>query len=138
MALGVIMRFPSLEWAQMLCSKINDISLDEIKSWNWDILFILKNVRNDEDMRFKVNIQAGKCLGVEEGVVLDADYIIEGDYSIWKQILFGELDLAMALLSGKLRLIKGDRLNLIKHIRAAVIIANIIRAQGITKDIEVL
>lgn len=131
------MKFPSLEWAQKLCSEINNIDLEEIKSWNWDILFILKNV-NGNDMKFKVNIKAGKCLGVEENKNLDADYIIEGDYTIWKQILLGESDLAVALLSGKLKLVRGDRLNLIRHIRAAVNIANVVRARGITKDIEVV
>jgi len=129
------MKFPSLEWAEKLCNEINNIEIDEIRSWNWDILFILRNVKNN-DMKFKVNIKAGKCLGVEEDG--GADYIIEGDYNIWKSILLGELDLAVALLSGKLKLIKGDRLNLLRHIRAAVNIASIIRAKGLTNDLEIM
>ena len=129
------MKFPSLEWAEKLCNEINNIEVDEIRSWNWDILFILRNVKNN-DMKFKVNIKAGKCLGVEEDG--GADYIIEGDYDIWKSILLGELDLAVALLSGKLKLIKGDRLNLLRHIRAAVNIASIIRAKGLTNDLEIM
>ncbi|ACP34863.1 conserved hypothetical protein [Sulfolobus islandicus Y.G.57.14] len=129
------MKFPSLEWAEKLCNEINNIEIDEIRSWNWDILFILRNVKNN-DMKFKVNIKAGKCLGVEEDG--GADYIIEGDYDIWKSILLGELDLAVALLAGKLKLIKGDRLNLLRHIRAAVNIASIIRAKGLTNDLEIM
>ncbi|WP_016729941.1 SCP2 sterol-binding domain-containing protein [Saccharolobus islandicus] len=129
------MKFPSLEWAEKLCNEINNIEVDEIRSWNWDILFILRNVKNN-DMKFKVKIKAGKCLGVDEDG--DADYVIEGDYNIWKSILLGELDLAVALLSGKLKLIKGDRLNLLRHIRAAVNIASIIRARGLTNDLEIM
>ncbi|TRM73107.1 hypothetical protein DJ523_08150, partial [Sulfolobus sp. E5] len=77
-------------------------------------------------------------LGVEEGENLDADYVIEGEYSVWKSILLGELDLAVALLSGKLKLVNGDKLNLIRHIRAAVNIASIVRGRGITNDLEIL
>lgn len=134
---GEMMKFPSLEWAQKLCAEINGINIDEIKSWNWNILFILKNVQN-RNMKFKVNIKEGKCLGVEEGENLDADYVIEGEYSVWKSILLGELDLAVALLSGKLKLVNGDKLNLIRHIRAAVNIASIVRGRGITNDLEIL
>ncbi|QGA68945.1 SCP2 sterol-binding domain-containing protein [Sulfolobus sp. E11-6] len=130
------MIFPSLEWAQELCNEINKIEIDEIKSWNWDILFILINVKNGNNMKFKVKIKTGKCLGVEVGD--DADYIIEGEYKIWKSILLGELDLAIALLTGKLKLVKGDRLNLLRHIKAAVNIANIIRAKGLTNNLEII
>ncbi|QXJ29411.1 hypothetical protein J5U23_02280 [Saccharolobus shibatae B12] len=129
------MKFPSLEWAEELCNEINNIEIDEMRSWNWDILFILRNVKNN-DMKFKVIIKAGKCLGVEEGE--DADYIIEGDYKIWKSILLNELDLAVALLTGKLKLVKGDKLNLLRHIRAAVNIANIIRTRGLTSNLEIM
>ncbi|WP_069807650.1 SCP2 sterol-binding domain-containing protein [Vulcanisaeta thermophila] len=55
---------------------------------------------------------------------VDADYVLEADYKLWKDIILGKADVTAALLSRKIRLKKGSFLTLIQYSSAAIKMAN--------------
>jgi len=54
----------------------------------------------------------------------DADYVIAGKYSVWKNIVQGKQEPLRALMTRKLRLVKGRQLKILKEVRLALKIMN--------------
>jgi hypothetical protein len=54
----------------------------------------------------------------------DAEYIITGSYPVWKNVVQAKQEPMRALMTRKLRLIKGKQLNLLKEVRLALKLMN--------------
>ncbi len=54
----------------------------------------------------------------------DADYIITGSYPVWKNVVQGRQEPLRALMTRKLKLIKGKQLKLLKEVKLALKIIN--------------
>ena len=54
----------------------------------------------------------------------DSDYIITGKYSVWKNIVQAKQEPLRALMTRKLRLIKGKQIKILKEVRLALKIMN--------------
>lgn len=54
----------------------------------------------------------------------DADYVITGKYSVWKNIVQAKQEPLRALMTRKLRLIKGKQIQILKEVRLALKIMN--------------
>jgi putative sterol carrier protein len=54
----------------------------------------------------------------------DADYIITGKYSAWKNIVQAKLEPLRAIMTRKLKLIKGSQLKILKEVKLTLRIMN--------------
>ena len=55
----------------------------------------------------------------------DADYVITGKYSVWKKVVRGEQEPLRALMTRKLKLVKGRQIKLLKEVKLALKIINL-------------
>jgi putative sterol carrier protein len=67
--------------------------------------------------RYAVGLKAPQCDEVWEGIRKDVDYTLSGPYSIFVEILNGNIGATKAMVTRKLRL-KGNMTNLLKYKRA--------------------
>jgi putative sterol carrier protein len=56
--------------------------------------------------------------------VPDADYIVTGKYSAWKNVVQGKLEPLRAIMTRKLKLIKGSQLKILKEVKLTLNIMN--------------
>ena len=54
----------------------------------------------------------------------DAEYIITGKYPVWKNVVQGKQEPLRALMTRKLKLIKGKQLKLLKEVKLALKLIN--------------
>jgi putative sterol carrier protein len=54
----------------------------------------------------------------------DADYIVTGKYSAWKDVVQGKLEPLRAIMTRKLKLIKGSQLKILKEVKLTLKIMN--------------
>ncbi len=57
--------------------------------------------------------------------VPDTEYVISGKYSVWKEVSSGGLDPFRAIITKKLKLVKGSQLKLMKNVKEAMKIMNL-------------
>ncbi len=50
----------------------------------------------------------------------DAEYVIAGKYSVWKEVVKGRQEPLRALMTRKLKLIKGSQLKILKQVKFAL------------------
>jgi putative sterol carrier protein len=124
--------YPSEDWAKAFCKEINNTAeyRESAKGWQWDLVLIATKIPPQVAQAvgtsagaIKLILREGQCLGVEfytDPSKADAPFIIEGEYSVWRQIMDGKLDPTSALLSNKLKVKKGSMTTLIRYAKAAV------------------
>jgi len=56
--------------------------------------------------------------------VPDADYIVTGKYSAWKNVVQAKLEPLRAIMTRKLKLIKGSQLKILKEVKLTLKIMN--------------
>ena len=54
----------------------------------------------------------------------DAEYVIAGKYSVWKDVVTGKQEPLRALMTRKLKLIKGSQLKVLKQVKLALKMMN--------------
>ncbi|MGC8543338.1 MAG: SCP2 sterol-binding domain-containing protein [Vulcanisaeta sp.] len=137
--------FPSPQWAEAFCKALNENQeyREAAKDWIWDVVFIAANVpsavinavaqlmgltnvtSNAGAMKFR--LRNGTCQGSEfyiDASKADADYVLEADYTLWKDLIQGKVDPVAAILSRKIRVKKGSFLTLIQFSSAAIKMTN--------------
>lgn len=113
-------------WADELCRVINaDADYHEAaKGWVWPIAFILERAPTlgyPDGGAIEINLQRGTCKGVRLVTPRHAaaPYVFVASYSVWKELVHGQLDPIVAVMQRKLRLEKGALTTLMMHSRAA-------------------
>jgi putative sterol carrier protein len=53
------------------------------------------------------------------GTHSECDFVLRGDYDVWKQVVAGALDAVVAVSMGKLKLVKGSLTTLMMQTKAA-------------------
>jgi putative sterol carrier protein len=124
--------FPSKEWAEIFCKKINENSnyKSAAKGWKWPLVFKVTQLPDDllrkypsGNIGIKADLFEGQCNGVEfyeDASKATADFIISASFENWMKILRGELNPVTAILQGKLKLEKGSMTTLMRYTTAAV------------------
>ncbi len=54
----------------------------------------------------------------------DAEYVITGKYSVWKEMVRGKLEPLRGLMTRKIKLVKGSQLKLLKQVRFTLKLMN--------------
>jgi len=117
--------FPSKEWAEELYNRVNADEEYGRAASDWEGTFTLL-VKEEEDKLEKPFILwldpwHGKVRGFEILKDIDekkSDFILEGDYSVWKGVLQGKKDATKQMMAGKLKL-KGSMTYILKRAKAS-------------------
>ena len=134
--------FPSLEWAEEFCRKINESEeyRRSAKGWVWPILFLVeglpKNLKEKYGDRvgMYVELDNGICKGVKfvsKVDDVDAPFIISGSYENWMELIEKGLNPVNALVRRKIRLVKGNFATVLRFPKAAIELVNIAKEVGI-------
>lgn len=133
--------FPSLEWAEEFCKKVNESEeyRRSAKGWVWPILFTVERLPDDLKDRYGdwagiyVELKDGECLGVkfvtEKGSV-DAPFVITGSYQDWMDVIKKGMNPVNAMVRRKIRLVKGNFSTILRFPKAAIELVNIAKEVG--------
>ncbi|MFB6470361.1 MAG: Fis family transcriptional regulator [Vulcanisaeta sp. AZ3] len=137
--------FPSPQWAEAYCKALNENQeyKEAAKDWIWDVVFVATNIPDTvistlfqlmgitgvstTAIAMKFKLRNGTCQGSEfyiDASKSDAEYILEADYLLWKDLIQGKVDPVGAILSKKIRIKKGSFLTLVQFSSAAIKMTN--------------
>ncbi len=124
--------FPSKEWAEEFCKKLNENPdyRNAARTWEGSIMFLATDLppsiaeKYGRSMAgFVLDLYHGECRGsqwAENPEEAEADYILEATYENWKKVISGQLGPIPALMSRKLQVKKGSLAVLIRYSAAAL------------------
>nr|BCX00245.1 MAG: hypothetical protein KatS3mg041_0291 [Bacteroidota bacterium] len=97
---------------------------------DWEGALVLVSVRGGLERAVYLDLHRGSCRGVrviapEE--IEQAAYVLVGEEAVWEQVIVHGLDPVLALMSGRLRLRKGNPLALSRYMAAARLLTEIAR-----------
>jgi putative sterol carrier protein len=104
-------RFPSEEWIEQLCVRLNASESYAQAAANWEgdqIFIILPDDSYSETTRFYINLHHGKASdarqlrSTEEQKAL---FTTSAPFNTWRKVLEGRLDPISAIMSNKIRLV---------------------------------
>jgi putative sterol carrier protein len=101
--------FPSSDWLNALCSKLNDDDhyAQVASHWEGDLMFDIEpEGRLDAAVRMYLDLWHGKCRKViyepEPEMLVDPRFVLRAPYNNFAAILLGKLDPMTAMLTNKL------------------------------------
>ncbi|MEB3816990.1 MAG: SCP2 sterol-binding domain-containing protein [Desulfurococcales archaeon] len=105
-------RFPSREWAEEYCKKLNESEgyRRSARGWVWPILFKVERPEGASP-GFLLKLNNGVCEGVEwfdDARSADAPYILSARLEDWLDIINGKVNPVTAIVRRKLKLEKGE------------------------------
>ena len=114
-------------WIEAWCQALqNDTTYNEAaKNWQGAIIFTMladAEAGLPEDRSVYLDLSGGNCHGGRIATPDDfeaAPYVVTGEAAAWMELLEGQTDPLMSLMSGKLRLTKGNMMSLIPRTAAA-------------------
>ena len=125
--------FPSKEWAEEFCKKLNENKKygDSAKKWEGSILFvasslpehIMKKYNGRNKVAFLLDLWHGQCRGstwyeeVDENI---GDYVLDASYENWIKITEGKLDPVKAMITKKMKVKKGSIATIMRFTLAAI------------------
>lgn len=113
------------EWAAICARTLNegDGYRTVAAAWEARIVLTMTSVGSDGgERRVWLDLAAGSCRGARAALAEDegdARYVLSGTAESWKQVLSGALPPLQAIMTGKLRLAKGNLVELIPWVNAA-------------------
>lgn len=122
-------RFPSEQWTQALKVALNnDRAYREAgKPWTFgSVALIVKSDPSNgvaEDAGMILDVHQGACRSARFieglGASADAEFVIVGSYSRWKDVIERKLDPIKGLMEGKLKLVRGHLPTIILFVEPA-------------------
>lgn len=125
--------FPGKEWAQAYCRALNESEEYRKAGKNWtagSILFVVEDIPEkvaemlgSQRIGFRLDLLRGECRGVEYYTDPDkgkAEFIITAKYQDWLRVIRGELHPTTALMTRKLKVVRGNVAILLRFAQAAI------------------
>ena len=125
--------FPSAEWTEAFKHAINANEAYRKAGKDWThgrVAYVVEaapelGLENRQGMI--LDLAQGECrdaLFVDGSEAEQADFVIEADFSRWKEVLTGGVDPTKAMMQGKLKLKKGHLPTVIKYVQASKELVN--------------
>lgn len=125
--------FPSERWVDEYVALVNDS--DECRKatsgWKRDVAYVLEAepARGvPEDVWIHLEIRHGRCRAAGYGSSPKGGrpprFILRAPYSLWKDVISGELDPVKAIMRGRMRF-RGDLQELLCNVRGANVLVNL-------------
>lgn len=114
-------------WAQAWCRELNGSAAYRAAAATWEGAVALVMLADsalgiDAPRAVHLDLQGGTCHSarpVRADDLADARFVFEGTAAAWRELLAGRLSPLMALMGGKLRLVRGDLTALLPYANAA-------------------
>ena len=93
--------------------------------WTWPVALLLDPadpaLGYPEPVAVQVALDRGTASDARAlpGADADADIVLGADYATWKQVVRGALEPVNAVVSGRIRLVRGSLMTLMMHVNAA-------------------
>ncbi|MHA1270300.1 MAG: SCP2 sterol-binding domain-containing protein [Candidatus Helarchaeota archaeon] len=128
------MKDESQKWANEYCQALNNSQMYEEAAKGWGVGFegsiLIKMTAQgevEEDIVSFLDLKDGKCLGITliepgQSPPREPGFVLEGTFSIWRDLAFKKIDPVQALMTQKLKL-TGDMGTIMKFSKAAVLLA---------------
>ena len=93
--------------------------------WTWPVALLLDPAAPalgyPEPVAVQVALDRGTASDARAhaGDQADADIVLGADYATWKQVVRGALEPVNAVVSGRIRLVRGSLMTLMMHVNAA-------------------
>jgi putative sterol carrier protein len=123
------LEFPSKEWIEEYCKKLNE-SAEYNRSaskWKGDFIFVVEKGSNKRI--YYMDLWHGTCrkaLELNDETEIKAEFILRGNYDVWKQLCIGKLDITKALVNGKIKL-KGSLPKLLRNMKGGKVMISVMR-----------
>ncbi len=130
-----------MEWAEEFCRRINmsEEYRRAARGWVWPILFVVEDVPEEyrgevgDRVGLYVDLRDGECLGVklvQDISSSDAPFVISGSYGDWMDVIKGGADPIKALVTRKIRLVKGSFSTVLRYPKAAIALVKLAQEVG--------
>jgi putative sterol carrier protein len=112
----------ALDWCRELTA--SDAYRQAAARWEGALILVLEagELEIGDDRAVYLDLHHGECRGARAAAREDHDaapFVLQGAAAAWKRILAGEVEPLTALMTGKLRLAKGNVAKLLPHVQAA-------------------
>ncbi len=134
--------FPSPEWAEEFCKRIN--SSEEYRrsaqGWVWPILFTVEDLPETLVNKYGsrpgilVELNNGRCINAKFLTEIrgdEAPFVITGKYKDWRELIEKGINPVNALVRRKIRLVKGNFSTILRFPKAAIELVNIAKEVGV-------
>jgi putative sterol carrier protein len=123
------LEFPSKEWIEEYCKKLNESAeyKRSASKWEGDFIFIVEIGSNKKI--YYMDLWHGTCrkaLELNDETEINAEFILRGNYDVWKQLSIGKLDITKALVNGKIKL-KGSLPKLLRNMKGGKVMISVMR-----------
>lgn len=117
----------SAAWAEACCRAVNQSAGYRAAAAGWrgdTVLVMAADPASgvDADRAVHLDLHDGACRGTRPASAEDlasAAYVLRADPATWKRMLAGEADAVSAVMTGRLKLVRGNLFALAKHAAAA-------------------
>lgn len=119
------MDFFSQEWADALCEQLNQNQAYQASAQTWEGSLLLVAYRFADDTQnpaILLDLWHGQCRSARlcNGAAHnEAEYVLSAKPTDWQTVLNGDIAPLMAVMRGKLRLLKGSTTTLARYANAA-------------------
>ena len=122
----------SAEWAASLADELNGDGEYRRLAEGWRGVLGLAMVDGAAEPRVAIlDLEAGACRGASTDPAMQPpDHLIEADAETWRTVLAGDVQPIWGLMSGRLRLTKGNLADLLPYADSAVRIVECARRLG--------
>jgi putative sterol carrier protein len=117
----------SAAWSQACCERMNESAAYRAAAAGWEGATVLVMAADpargvDADRAVWLDLHDGACRGTRPATdddLASAAYVLRADPATWERLLSGEAEPVAAVMSGKLRLVRGNLFALAKYAAAA-------------------
>lgn len=127
-------RFPSVEWTDALRIALNNSRAYREAGKPWTFGSVAMIVRCDPDSGLDqdagviLDVHRGECRGARfvegDNDPEDADFVIVGNYSEWRDVIEGRLDPIKGMMEGKLKLARGHLPTIIRFVEPSRLVVS--------------
>ncbi len=114
-------------WSEACCAAVNAREAYRAAAAGWEGATVLAMAADpaqgvEADRAVWLDLHDGACRGTRTATAADlagAAYVLRADPAAWKRMLAGETDPVTAVMTGKLKLVRGNLFALAKYAAAA-------------------
>ncbi|MBT8341601.1 MAG: hypothetical protein HKP58_07280 [Desulfatitalea sp.] len=135
--------YPSAEWMKELkriCNEDGEFknSVGKFKgSFVFQVLPEPGKLEKPAFLKFAIADGSATDAGAAETLdeLGDVDYVLEGNYTIWKEVISGKREPLRSIMTRKLKVTKGKQLTLLKNTKMAMrMISNSVKVSSVFAD----
>jgi putative sterol carrier protein len=112
------------EWARAWCAALNasEAYRRTAATWEGSVALVAGDAAGRASSAIWLDLHHGSCRAAREagsGDLETAEYVLEAEPSAWREVLEGRVSAVSALMTGRVRLTRGELGRLLPHAAAA-------------------